>query len=178
MRIFTVGHSNREPGELISILASHGVELVVDVRRFPGSRRHPHFSRGSLEEALGEAGIGYLWLEGLGGRRSRREGSVHTAWEEPGFAAYADHLDSDEFGSAARTLLDEAATRRTAMMCAEARWVSCHRRLIADWLTARGHEVVHIADGRRTEPHRLPSFARVEDGRLVYDGGQQALPGL
>lgn len=178
MRIFTIGHSSRGLDELIGILAARGVELVVDVRRFPGSRRHPHFSRESLGGALGEAGVGYLWLEGLGGRRSRREGSVHTAWEEPGFAAYADHLDSDEFGSAARKLLEEVEGRRTAVMCAEARWVSCHRRLIADWLTVRGHEVVHIADARRVEPHRLPTFARVEDGRLVYDAGQQGLPGL
>ena len=178
MRIFTVGHSSRPLDELLEVLGRHGIELVVDVRRFPASRRHPCFARDSLEQSLPAAEIDYLWLEGLGGRRSRRPGSPHTAWEVAGFAAYADHLDTDEFRDAAQALLEEAAMRCTVLMCAERRWVSCHRRLISDWLVAHGHEVVHIVDEDVVEQHRLPPFARIVDGLLVYDGGQQELPGL
>ena len=176
-RVYTVGHSTRELGELIEVLTAHGVELLVDVRRFPGSRRHPHFDRERLEAALPENGIGYLWLgEALGGRRSGRKDTPHRAWTVKGFAAYADHLETDEFKRAAGELAARARERRTAFMCAEIRWVSCHRRLIADWLTVRGWEVVHLVDARHTEEHRLPHFARVEGDRLIYDGGQLELP--
>lgn len=175
--IFTLGHSTRELDELIHVLRTHGVELLVDVRRFPASRRHPHFNRERLEGALQDAGVDYLWRgEALGGKRSGRKGSPHTAWKVKGFAAYADHLETAEFERAAAELERLARERPTAFLCAELRWESCHRRLISDWLTVRGWEVVHLIDARRTEPHRLPEFARVEDGRLLYDGGQMALP--
>lgn len=176
-RIYTIGHSTRSLPELVAILRAHGVELLVDVRRFPGSRRHPHFAREVLEAALPEAGIDYLWLEALGGRRPARKGSPHTAWRIPAFAGYADHMESEEFRDAAATLVARAAERRAAVLCAEALPERCHRRLIADWLTARGHEVVHLLDERRTRRHELPDFARVVDGRLLYDGGQLGLLG-
>ena len=179
MRIYTVGHSTRSLEELVEVLRAHGVELLVDVRRFPGSRRHPHFARESLERALPEAGIEYLWLEGLGGRRARRKGrkdSPHTAWRVAGFASYAEHMETGEFREAAETLLERARETTAAVMCAEALPERCHRRLLADWLTVRGAEVVHLLDRERTRPHELPEFARVEEGgRLVYDGGQMEL---
>jgi uncharacterized protein (DUF488 family) len=172
MTFFTVGHSTRSLPELVAVLRGHGVDLLVDVRRFPGSRRHPQFSRENLERALPEAGIGYLWLEGLGGRRSGRKGSPHTAWRVGGFASYADHMETDEFREAAAVLLDRARDATAAVMCAEALPERCHRRLLADWLTVHGAEVVHILDETRTRPHELPDFARVEGERLIYDGGQ------
>jgi uncharacterized protein (DUF488 family) len=174
-RIYTIGHSTRSLDELVAILRAHGVELLADVRRFPASRRHPHFAGESLAAALPEAGIGYLWLEALGGRRSRRPGSPHNAWRIAGFAAYADHLDTPEFEQAARTLIERARDRTAAVMCAEALPERCHRRLIADWLKAQGHEVIHLLDERRARPHELPGFARVVNGRLLYDGGQLGL---
>ena len=159
------------------VLRSHGIELLVDVRRSPASRRHPHFNRERLGQALPEAGTDYLWLgEALGGRRSGREDSPHTAWKVKGFAAYADHTDSEEFERAAGKLAERARHRRTAFMCAEMRWESCHRRLISDWLTVRGWEVIHLVDAERTEAHRLPDFSRVEGRRILYDGGQMELP--
>lgn len=175
MRIYTVGHSTRSLEELVAMLRAHGVELLVDVRRFPASRRHPHFSRESLEGALPEAGIGYLWLEGLGGRRSRRKDSPHTAWRVSGFGSYADHMDTAEFEAAAATLLERAREATSAVMCAEALPERCHRRLLSDWLTVRGVEVVHVLSETRARPHQLPDFARVEGERLVYDGGQMPL---
>lgn len=176
IRVFTVGHSTRSREELLEILRRHGVELLADVRRFPASRRHPHFSRGQLSQALREVGIDYLWLEPLGGRRSGRRRSPHTAWQTPGFAAYADHMETAEFREAMETLLVRARAEATALLCAEALPQRCHRRLIADWLTARGIEVVHLLDAGRSERHELPPFARLEGERLVYDGGQGRLP--
>ena len=157
------------------MLRAHGVELLVDVRRFPASRRHPHFSRESLERTLPEAGIEYLWLEGLGGRRARRKDSPHTAWRVAGFGSYADHMDTEEFEAAAATLLERAREATAAVMCAEALPERCHRRLLSDWLTVRGVEVVHVLGETRARPHQLPDFARVEGERLVYDGGQMPL---
>lgn len=175
MTVYTVGHSTRSLPELVASLRAHGVELLVDVRRFPGSRRHPHFSRESLERALPASGIGYLWLEGLGGRRSGRAGSPHTAWKVGGFASYADHMETDEFREAAAVLLDRAREATAAVMCAEALPERCHRRLLADWLTVHGAEVIHILDETRTRLHEIPDFARVEGERLIYDGGQMGL---
>jgi uncharacterized protein (DUF488 family) len=192
VRIATVGHSTRSIDDFLDLLRAHSVEQIVDVRRFPASRRHPHFGREPLESALRDAGVGYAWMEALGGRRRRRAGSPHVAWQVAGFAAYADYMDTPEFERAARELLERARDRFTAILCAEARPEQCHRRLIADWLVVRGVEasaspggrggagdveaqVVHLLDRTRTTLHRLPDFARVEEGRLIYDGGQLSL---
>ncbi|MFH0901603.1 MAG: DUF488 domain-containing protein [Pseudomonadota bacterium] len=175
MQVFTVGHSTRILEQLLAILAAHGVGVLIDVRRFPSSRRHPQFNHEGLEEALPLVGIEYLWLEGLGGRRSRRKGSPHTAWDVPAFAGYADHMETGEFASAVEVLLQKAAAAAICIMCAEARPEQCHRRLISDWLTVHGLEVRHIIDEKRSVPHAVPPFLRVTDGRLVYDGGQLSL---
>ena len=175
MRVFTVGHSNRSLDQLVDLLRLHRIGLVVDVRRSPWSRRHPWFDRDGIASALTGVGIDHLWLEGLGGRRSRRPRSPHTAWPEAGFAAYADHLESEEFRLAAESLLERAAGTTTTVLCAERRWELCHRRVISDWLTVRGITVEHLSDGERTEVHRLPPFARLEGDRLIYDGGQPRL---
>jgi uncharacterized protein (DUF488 family) len=145
------------------------------VRRFPASRRHPQFRRAALADAITAHDIHYHWLEGLGGRRSRRAGSPHTAWKEPAFAAYADHMDSPEFAAATTELLQIAGNRRTVILCAEAQPHDCHRRLISDWLLVHHIAVTHILGWSGTEPHHLPDFARVVDGRLLYDGAQTTL---
>jgi uncharacterized protein (DUF488 family) len=175
MGLFTVGHSTRSIEELLALLAEHSIELLVDVRRYPGSRRHPQFAREALAGAVTAAGIEYRWVEALGGRRSRRKGSPHTAWKVAGFAGYADHMDTPEFQAAAADLLAAAATRATCVLCAEARPEQCHRRLIADHATAQGEPVTHILAPRRSALHRLPDFARVEGGRVLYDLGQLSL---
>jgi uncharacterized protein (DUF488 family) len=173
--VFTIGHSTRSLEEFLDLLAAHRIGLLVDVRRFPGSRRHPHFARDALADAAAQAGIEYRWVEALGGRRSRRAGSPHTAWRVPAFAGYADHMDGAEFAAAAAELVEWARGARTAILCAEARPEQCHRRLIADWLTAHGATVEHILASRRTARHQLPEFARVEGERVIYDVGQLPL---
>jgi uncharacterized protein (DUF488 family) len=174
-KIMTVGHSTRSLSEFMSLLDAHGVRLIADVRRFPMSRRHPHFARPRLESSMREAAVEYMWLPGLGGRRERRADSPHTGWREAAFAGYADHMDTQEFLDSAAQLVELSARLPTAIMCAEALPERCHRRLIADWLTVRGLSVEHILDAQRRVPHELTPFARVADGRLLYDGGQGEL---
>jgi uncharacterized protein (DUF488 family) len=173
--ILTIGHSTRALDEFLGLLQIHGVTALADVRRFPASRRHPHFARAALADAVTAAGIHYHWLEGLGGRRSRRKDTPHTAWRVPAFAAYADHMETTEFAAAAAELGQIAGNRRTAILCAEALPTQCHRRLISDWLVVHGIAVTHILGFSRAEPHHLPDFLRVVGDRLLYDGGQTQL---
>lgn len=166
---FTVGHSTRPAAELIALLEEARAPLLVDVRRFPGSRRHPQFARAALAAALQAAGIGYRHEPDLGGRRSPRAGSPNTAWRDAGFRGYADHMGSPDFARALDAL--RASPPRTAILCAEAVPWRCHRQLIADALVARGDEVRHILGPGRHEPHALhPSARLAEDGTLTYPG--------
>jgi uncharacterized protein (DUF488 family) len=171
--LFTVGHSTRSIDELLEILRAHEVQHLVDVRRFPGSRRHPHFGREALAATLTAAGIAYDWVPDLGGRRSRPKGSPPSAWRVPAFAAYADYMDTPEFRQAAEALLTAAQQSRTVIMCAEAVPYQCHRRLISDWIVLHGAPVVHLRDARRREDHRVTEFARLDGDRVRYDTGTQ-----
>jgi uncharacterized protein (DUF488 family) len=172
--VYSVGHSNQPLDHFLDLLRGHDIARIADVRAFPASRRWPHFGREPLAASLSAAGIEYEWLPELGGRRGRgRPDSPHTAWTVPAFRNYADHMESEEFGRGLARLLELATSRRTALLCAEARYWQCHRRLIADRLLVDGHRVLHIAGARRVSEHALPDFARVEDGRLVYDRGTQ-----
>jgi len=173
--LLTIGHSNRSLEDFLSLLAGHRVARLVDIRRFPASRRHPHFGKDALAPTLASAGIDYVWMEDLGGRRPRRPGSPHTAWRVEAFAGYADYMETPPFAEAAARLLVLAAETRTAIMCAEALPESCHRRLVADWATVRGVSVAHILGRAALRPHSLPDFARVEEDRIIYDGGQLSL---
>jgi uncharacterized protein (DUF488 family) len=174
--ILTVGHSNHEERGFVELLRGAGVELIADVRRYPGSRRQPHFERTALAAVLLEAGIGYRWLgESLGGRRRPSPESVNGAWESDQFRGYADHMASDEFAGGLAELEALAREQRVAAMCAEAWWVRCHRRLIADALTARGWRVLHLGANGRLEPHELTAFAVVEDGNVTYPEVQTSL---
>ena len=164
MEIWTVGHSNRALDEFLGILRAHEIQLLVDVRRFPGSRRLPHFSQASLRQA----DIPYLHLPELGGRRPAKKDSRNTAWRNAGFRGYADHMETPEFLAGMERLCAIASAQRTAIMCAEACWWQCHRSLIADFLKVRGHQVWNIYDARKVEEHPFTSAATILDGQLSY----------
>jgi len=166
--IFTVGHSIRPQNELIAILEEARVKLLVDVRRFPGSRRHPQFGKEALSAGLAAAGIAYRHEPDLGGRREPRPDSPHTAWRVAGFRGYADHMASPEFRAALERLIAPPETP-TAVMCAEALPWKCHRQLIADALVARGIEVVHLLAAGQRQAHVLnPAAVLHRDGTVVY----------
>lgn len=170
-RVWTVGHSNRPLEDFLMLLEQARIEQVADVRRFPGSRRWPHFSGDALRTSLAERGVGYVHLAELGGRRGTpAEGSPNTGWRVPSFAAYADYMATEPFERGRRALERLATEHRTAMMCSEAVPWRCHRRLIADALLVRGWEVLDILGKGRTEPRALTEFARVRDGELTYPG--------
>jgi uncharacterized protein (DUF488 family) len=168
--IWTVGHSTRTAEKFLEILRAHEIKVLVDVRSFPGSRRYPQFNRAELARELGEVGIEYRHEPRLGGRRTPRADSHNTAWKNPSFRAYADHMESEVFRSGVEELLEVAATERTAVMCAEAVWWRCHRSLIADYLKAEGHTVLHIIDQHKTEEHPFTSAAMIIKGELSYRG--------
>jgi len=177
--LFTVGHSTRSFDELAAICEAHGVGGIADVRRFPGSRRSPHFARESLAQMLPEHGIDYAGVPELGGRRRRPRDAPPSPWQVEAFAAYADHLRSAEFRAGFDRVVETMAARPTAIMCAEASPYRCHRRLISDWAELHGIEVVHILDSRRRERHRVTPFARRAGDDVVYGveaDAQLALP--
>ena len=167
--VWTVGHSTRELEQFVAVLAAHRIELVADVRRFPGSRRLPQFAAGALEESLAACAVAYRWLPALGGRRRPDRASPDVGWRHPAFRAYADHLATEEFAEGLLDLLMYAHGLRTAVLCSEILWWRCHRRLIADVLVSLEVPVVHLRDERTAEPHRLAPPARVVDGRLTYE---------
>jgi uncharacterized protein (DUF488 family) len=175
--VWTLGHSTRSLEEFLALLAAHELQAIADVRRFPGSRRHPHFAREALEQSLPTAGIEYLWLPQLGGRRRPRKDSPNTGWRNEAFRGYADHLDSAEFAEGYKELVALATRRRTAMMCSELLWWRCHRSLVSDVLKARGFAVLHIADAGLAQPHPWTAPARIVEGRLDYSepGGTRDL---
>jgi len=167
--IFTIGHSTRSIEVFIDLLRDAGADLVADVRRFPGSRRHPQFNADSLERSLAAAGIGYRHFPALGGRRGEPEApSKHTLWRETAFRNYADYAESGDFRAAFAALRDLEVGHRLAVMCAEALWWRCHRRIIADYLIAAGVEVRHILDGRIERAALTPGARAEADGSLLY----------
>ncbi len=174
--VYTIGHSTRSADELVALLSEAGVKLLVDVRAFPSSRRHPQFNRGALSAWLPDRGIGYAHMPGLGGRRSPAAGSRNAGWREPAFQAYADHMAGAEFRRALTDLEAAAREAPTAVMCAEAVWWRCHRRLIADALVVHGWRVEHLGIGEARAAHELSPFAVVEaGGALRYPSPQTTL---
>ena len=166
--VWTLGHSTKAWNEFLAMLSAHGIQAIADVRRFPGSRRHPHFGRELLEPALRDAGLDYLWLPQLGGRRSPKPDSPHAGWRNAAFRGYADHLSSIEFADGMTRLMALAARKRTAIMCSEAVWWRCHRGLVSDVLKLRGVQVLHIESAAPAREHPWTPPARVEQGRLSY----------
>ena len=173
--LWTVGHSNLEWSAFVALLRAWRIEAIADVRRFPGSRRHPWFASEAMATALPDAELDYQWLPELGGRRRPRPGSPNGAWRNAAFQGYADHLDSAEFAVGLAKLLAVATRRRTALMCAEVLWWRCHRRLIADLLVARGVEVEHILDPVHVQTHVLHPDAQGDGERLIYPPRQRGL---
>ena len=169
MRVFTIGHGTRPASELVESLASAHVQRLVDVRRFPGSRRNPQFNRDAIVAVLEAAAIEYVHAVELGGRRSGEPGEGRFACiETPAFRSYAARMGTREWQRA----LDDAlgGDRVTCLMCAETLWWRCHRRLIAELLHARGHEVVHLIRPHEARAHRPFEDAESRDGRLYLCG--------
>jgi uncharacterized protein (DUF488 family) len=169
LTIYTIGHSNQPSEVLIDALLAAGIELLVDVRQFPMSRRNPQFNHDALSEELAEHGIDYRHMVSLGGRRPPVADSPNTALTNAGFRGYADYMATDAFESALAELIDVAQDQRTAIMCAESLPWRCHRSLIADALVARGVTVLHLLSGK-SRPHTLSPVARAQDGRVTYPG--------
>jgi uncharacterized protein (DUF488 family) len=166
--IWTIGHSTHTLEEFLIILKSFEIELVADIRNFPGSRRYPHFNKDALTLSLPEHKIGYIHLKDLGGRRKAKINSVNTAWRLPAFRGYADYMETPVFKNSIKELETLASSKRVVFMCAEAVWWSCHRALVSDYLKHEGWKVLHImAEGKVTE-HPYTAPARIADGKLVY----------
>lgn len=174
--IYTIGHSTRPADEFLRLLRIHGVGQLADVRTVPKSRRHPHFAREALDPFLAQHGVTYRHFPSLGGLRKPRADSVNTAWNHPGFRGYADYMQTEEFNRGVDELLEfsqDGDTRSagcTAVMCAEARWWQCHRRLLSDALLVRDVQVRHIVSPREPTPHELTAFARMNHGKVIYPG--------
>ena len=175
--VHTIGHSTRTIDAFVALLAAHAVGLVVDVRRWAASRRHPQFAREAIEASLAAAEIAYAWRQDLGGFRRPAPDSPNTGWRIETFRGYADFMLTAEFERSIAEVEALASSHRIALMCAEALPERCHRRLLADALAVRGWAVRHVLDGGCV-PHRLPSFARPNGTRIVYPAdGQATLPG-
>ena len=169
--VYTIGHSTREFRDFVSTLQTHGIRILVDIRSFPMSRRLPHFNRENLEQELPKAGIAYVWLRELGGRRRRlMENSPNVALRNDSFRNYADYMLLPEFKRGIGDLLRIAERGPAAIMCAERVYFHCHRMLVSDYLSAHGHEVLHIEDDKPPRPHKLMDEARIVEGHLLYQG--------
>ena len=165
--VHTIGHSTREADTFLALLAAHAIACVVDVRRWPASRRYPHFAREPLAAALAAAGLDYVWRQDLGGFRTPAPESPNAGWRVGAFRAYADFMLTPAFAVTMAELEEVAGARRIALMCAEAVPWRCHRQLLADSFTVRSWPVRHILDGGCAE-HRLPPFAEPDGTRIVY----------
>jgi len=179
MTVFTIGHSTRSLDALIAALQAAGVDSVADIRRFPRSRRYPHFNSETLAPALAAAGIAYRHFPALGGRRAARgdgKPSPHLLWREPAFRNFADYAETEEFRTAFAELVELARRGHPAILCAEAVWWRCHRRIVADYLIAAGFPVEHIFDDKKREPARLtPGALPRPDGTILYEGAEPRL---
>ena len=166
--LWTIGHSTREWEAFVAMLREARIEALVDVRRFAGSRRNPQFSGETMARTLPGAGIAYVPMADLGGRRRPAPDSHNAAWRNTSFRGYADYMETGPWQAARDALAERASRERAVVMCAEAMWWQCHRALIADDFKARGWTVLHLMTPTRTEEHPFTKPARVVDGRLTY----------
>ena len=167
--IHTIGHSTRTIEAFLALLKTHAIELLADVRRWPASRRYPHFHREALSNSLRDADVAYIWRGDLGGFRKPAPDSVNTGWRVGAFRAYADFMLTDEFENIIKEVQGLAAAKRTALMCAEAVPWRCHRQLLADAFLVRQWIVRHIMEDACHE-HKLPSFAQPVGAQIIYRG--------
>lgn len=175
--LWTIGHSTRSISEFIQLLKQNKIRILADIRRLPGSRRFPHFNSERLEESLQDAGLQYVHLIDLGGKRRQDQHSKNTAWRNASFRAYADYMETPEFQKAAEDLMQLAREENTCIMCSEAVWWRCHRSLVADHFKSKGWRVIHILSKNKTEVHPYTAPARVENGRLMYGPAQTSAGG-
>jgi len=166
--VWTIGHSTRTIDHFISMLQAFQIELVADIRSFPGSKRYPHFNKEALESSLPGYGISYTHIEELGGRRPAHANSKNSAWKHPAFRGYADYMETGEFEKGIRQLEELAQDIRTAFMCSEAVWWRCHRSLVSDYLKVHGWLVYHIMEVGKAEEHPYTKPAKIVDGKLSY----------
>jgi uncharacterized protein (DUF488 family) len=168
-KLFTIGHSTHSLDEFVALLTQHGIQTLVDIRRFPGSRKFPHFNQENLKLTLPERSIEYVWLEVLGGRRKKAAGtSDNLGLRNESFRNYADYMSTPDFQRGVQQLLDIAAEKPTCYMCSESMFWSCHRRLVSDYLLTRGVSVQHIMPSGELMPHKLTHGAIITDGKLTY----------
>lgn len=166
--MWTIGHSTLALDAFLNLLHVNEIKALADVRSFPSSRRYPHFNRDALKNSLQSAGIEYVHLPELGGRRKARPDSVNIAWRNESFRGYADYMETDAFREGIERLQALARSKGVAIMCAEAVWWKCHRSLISDFLKASGASVTHINSATSNSPHPYTSAARIIDGKLLY----------
>lgn len=172
--IWTIGHSTRSLDGFLELLSANRIEAVADVRRYPGSRRWPHFAQEPLGNVLDNGGLLYMWFPELGGRRTPSPHSPNTGWRSAAFRGYADYMATDAFAEGLSRLVNLASGLRTAVMCAESLWWRCHRGLIADVLRWLNFEVIHILGPGSTATHPYTPAARIVRGRLTYSAASDA----
>lgn len=177
LTVYTIGHSTHLITEFTDLLGKQSIELIVDVRSYPSSRRWPQFNQDNLKASLSIDNIAYLWLKALGGRRhSKRTDPRNAGWEVEAFRSYADYADGEEFEGGLGELVAAAVRTPAAIMCAEGLWWQCHRRIISDHLVIRGCQVIHILPNGQTTTHALTEFAIIKKGCLTYPARQHELP--
>ena len=167
--IWTIGHSTRTIEEFINLLNSFRIQLVADIRSYPGSRRFPHFNKELINVSLAENSIEYIHLKDLGGRRKSKPDSLNTGWRHEAFKGYADYMETDLFNYSVKELELIASKKLTAFMCSEALWWRCHRSMVSDWLKLHGWKVLHITGIGKSEEHPYTQPARIVDGKLLYN---------
>lgn len=176
--LYSIGHSNHPLDRFLELLKQQEIQALADIRRFPGSRKHPHFGKASLEEVLRDSGLEYRWIEALGGRRHTKKDipSPNLGLRNSSFRSYADYMLSAEFRAGIDELLSLTSIGNTAMMCAEGLWWQCHRRLVSDWLVANNLPVAHILPDGQLKPHEPTAEARVQDGGVIYPALKSLFP--
>jgi uncharacterized protein (DUF488 family) len=176
--IYTIGHSTRSYEELLAMLRSFNIEVLADVRHYPGSARYPHFNKEALEKALPVEGIEYIHFKGLGGRRKAHKDSHNNAWRSEAFKGYADYMETPAFSENIDALVKLAAQKKTAYMCSEAVWWRCHRALVSDYLKVTGRTVLHIMAVGKADEHPYTGAATITNGKLVYQKTDPPQTGL
>jgi len=166
--IYTLGHSTHTLEEFMAMLKSFNIELLADIRSFPGSRKFPHFNKENLPASLAENNIEYIHLRNLGGRRKVNPESCNTGWRVAAFRGYADYMETESFKKAIQELEQIASQKRVAYMCAEAVWWRCHRSLVSDYLKNEGWTVLHIMGVGKSTEHPYTAPAKIIDGKLDY----------
>lgn len=166
--IYTIGHSTRGIEGFIRMLQSFNIGILADIRHFPGSAKYPQFNKEPLQMSLQAAGVEYVHLVGLGGRRKTEKNSKNNRWRNSSFRGYADYMETAEFKQAIENLENIAVTKPTAYMCSEAVWWRCHRSMVSDYLKAKGWTVLHIMEAGKAEEHPYTSPARIVGKRVFY----------